>query len=191
VDAGGVTAPKVLSSEDVYSGRIFSVSRDAVAEGDCVYEREVVHHSGGAGVIAVFGDGTVGLVRQYRHPAARHLLELPSGKLEEGEEPEACAAREMEEELGAVAGRVERLSEFFTTPGFCSEKFWIFLATDLTETACRHEEDELIQVVRLPFARALEMIASREIEDARTIIGLLLAATRLGREGGARPGQTG
>jgi ADP-ribose pyrophosphatase len=180
VDAPAAPPPRVLASEEIYRGKIFSVSRDVVSERGCVYEREVVQHSGGAGVIAVFDDGTVGLVRQYRHPAARYMLELPAGKLEDGESPETCASRELEEELGVVARRVELISEFFTTPGFCSEKFWTFLATGLTETSCRHEEDELIQVVRLPFARALAMVASREIEDARTIIGLLLAARVLG-----------
>lgn len=183
MDTSDAGVPKVLVSKDIYRGRIFDVTRDTVSEDGSVYEREVVHHSGGAGVIAAFGDGTVGLVRQYRHPARRYVLELPSGKLEEGERPEACAVRELEEELGVVAGRVELMSEFFTTPGFCSEKFWLFLATDLTETSCRHEDDEFIQTVRLPFGRALGMLASRELEDARTIIGLLLAARRLGVEG--------
>ena len=182
VDASDATTPKVLASEEIYCGKIFGVARDTVSEGGSVYEREVVRHPGGAGVIAVFGDGSVGLVRQYRHPAGRDVLELPSGKLEDGEGPEACAVRELEEELGVVAGRVERMSEFFTTPGFCTERFWLFLATELTETSCRHDEDEFIQTVRLPFARALGMIASGQIEDARTIIGLLLAARRLGVE---------
>lgn len=188
MDTSGAPPPKVLASEEIYRGRIFRVSRDSVSEEGRVYEREVVHHSGGAGAIAVFADGAVGLVRQYRHPAARYLLELPSGKLEEDERPEACAARELEEELGVTAARLEQLSEFYTTPGFCSEKFWLFLATDLTATSCRHEEDELIQVVRVPFVRALEMVAAREIEDARTIIGLLLAAHRLGVKAGDAAG---
>src|SRR5215212_286814 len=104
MDAAGVKTPRVLASEEIYRGKIFDVSRDTVSEGESVYVREVVRHSGGAGVIAVFDDNTVGLVRQYRHPAARYLLELPSGKLETGEGPEACAAREMEEELGVGAG---------------------------------------------------------------------------------------
>jgi ADP-ribose pyrophosphatase len=180
MDTADLPMPEVLDSEDTYHGMVLSVSVAVVREGDCTYKREVVNHSGGAGAIAVFDDGTVGLVRQYRHPAVRYVLELPAGKLEGQEGPEVCAARELEEELGVTAGRLEYLSEFFTTPGFCAEKFWLYLATDLTETAHRHEDDELIEIVRLPFARALSMISSREIEDARTIIGLLLAAQRLG-----------
>ncbi|HYY96172.1 MAG TPA: NUDIX hydrolase, partial [Pyrinomonadaceae bacterium] len=135
---------------------------------------------GGAAAVPFFEDGSVAFVSQYRHPARKYTLELPAGKLDPGERPAETAARELEEELGVVAGRLEQLSEFYTTPGFCAEKLWVFLATNLSETASRHEEDEIIEVVRLPFARALEMIASREIEDAKTIIGLLLAAARLG-----------
>jgi ADP-ribose pyrophosphatase len=184
MDTSGKESPEVLASEEIYRGRIFEVAIDSVREGDKTYMRDVVRHGGGAGVVAYFDDGTIALVRQYRHPAVRYLLELPAGKLEGGERPEVCAARELEEELGVVAGRMEQLSEFYTTPGFCSEKLWVFLATDLTETAPRTEEDEIIEAVRLPFAQALEMIASREIEDAKTIIGLLLAASRLGLKTG-------
>jgi ADP-ribose pyrophosphatase len=172
--------PALLASEEIYAGRIVGVSVDTVREGGLVYTREVVRHNGGAGVVALFEDDTVALVRQYRHPTRKYLLELPAGKLDGGEAPEACAARELEEELGVVAGRMELLSGFYTTPGFCGERLWVFLATDLRETASRHEEDEVIEVVRLPFARALGMVAGGEIEDAKTIIGLLVAARRVG-----------
>jgi ADP-ribose pyrophosphatase len=184
MDTSHKEQPEVLSSEEVYRGRLIGVARDTVREGEKTYVREVVRHPGGAAVVAYFADGTVALVSQYRHPTVRYLLELPAGKLDPGERPEETAAREMEEELGVVAGRLEQLTEFYTTPGFCAEKLWVFLATDLSETARRCEDDEIIEVVRLPYARALEMIASREIEDAKTIIGLLLAARRLGLRAG-------
>ena len=184
MDTSHKEQPEVLSSEEVYRGRLINVARDTVREGEKTYVREVVRHPGGAAVVAYFEDGTVALVSQYRRPTVRYLLELPAGKLDPGERPEETAARELEEELGVVAGRLEQLTEFYTTPGFCAEKLWVFLATDLSETARRCEEDEIIEVVRLPFARALEMIASREIEDAKTIIGLLLAARRLGLRAG-------
>ena len=184
MDTSGKDAPAVLGSEEIYKGRIFEVALDTVREGAQTYTREVVRHGGGAGVVPVFADRTVALVRQYRHPTVRYLLELPAGKLEAGERPEDCAARELEEELGVVAGRMEQLSEFFTTPGFCAEKLWVFLATELTETTQHLEDDEIVEVVRMPLTGALEMIASREIEDAKTIIGLLLAARRLGIETG-------
>ena len=184
MDTSRKESPEVLGSEEIYRGRIFEVALDTVREGEKTYTREVVRHGGGAGVVAVFADHTVALVRQYRHPAVRYLLELPAGKLESGERPEVCAARELEEELGVVAGRMEQLSEFYPTPGFCAEKLWVFLATELTASVQNLEDDEIVEVVRLPFTRALEMIASREIEDAKTIIGLLLAAPRLGIETG-------
>lgn len=173
--------PHVLSSERIFKGRVIEVAVETVREGGQTYVREVVRHDGGAGVVACFEDLSVALVRQYRHPAGRYVLELPAGKIEHGERPETCAARELEEELGVVAARMEPLSDFYTTPGFCAERLWVFLATGLTETAQRHEEDEIIEVVRLPFSRALSMVASGEIEDAKTIIGLLLAAPKLGQ----------
>ena len=180
MNTSGKETPEVLNSEEIYRGRIFGVTLDTVREGEKTYPREVVTHGGGAGIVAVFADSSVALVRQYRHPARRYLLELPAGKLESGERPEVSAARELEEELGVVAGRMELLSEFYSTPGFCSEKLWVFLATELTDSAQNLEDDEIVEVVRLPFARALELISTGEIEDAKTIIGLLVAARRLG-----------
>ena len=172
--------PEFIDSKKVFSGRVFNVSVDTVREADRTYIREVVHHPGSAVVLPAFDDGTIGLVRQYRHPAVKYLLELPAGTLNDQERPEVGAARELEEELGLIAGNLEKLSEFFVSPGFCAEKMWLYLATDLTLTTQRLEEDELIEVVRLPIDRALQMVAEGEIEDAKTIIGLLLAAPRLG-----------
>jgi len=173
-------APKILGSEKVFAGRIFDVTVDTVREGDVTYIREVVHHPGSAVILPAFDDGTIALVRQYRHPAVKYLLELPAGTLNDKERPEEGAARELEEELGVVAGKLEKLSEFFVSPGFCEEKMWLYLATELRETAQRLEEDEKIEVVRVPVGQALQMISDGEIEDAKTIIGLMLAAPRLG-----------
>jgi ADP-ribose pyrophosphatase len=125
--------PKIISSQKVFSGRVFNVTVDTVREGELTYQREVVHHHGSAVIPAVFDDGTVALVRQYRHPAVRYLLEAPAGTLDERERPEEGAARELQEELGLIAGRLEKLSEFFVSPGFCEEKMWVFLATELTD----------------------------------------------------------
>jgi ADP-ribose pyrophosphatase len=171
---------EILDSVEIFRGRIFDVTVDTVREGDTTYQREVVHHPGSAVIIPVFEDGTVALVKQYRHPAVRYLLEAPAGTLAKGEAPEVGAARELEEELGVVAARMEKLSEFFVSPGFCAEKMWLFLATDLTPTQQRLEEDEIVEVVRVPMSQALEMITAGEIEDAKTIIGLMLTAPRVG-----------
>jgi ADP-ribose pyrophosphatase len=172
--------PEFLDSKKVFSGRVFNVSVDTVREADRTYIREVVHHSGSAVILPAFDDGTIALVRQYRHPAVKYLLELPAGTLNDREPPEVGAARELEEELGVIAGRLEKLVEFFVSPGFCEEKMWLYLATDLRTTSQRLEDDELLEVVRVPTERALQMITDGEIEDAKTIIGLLLAAPRLG-----------
>jgi len=175
--------PEFLDSKKVFAGRVFSVTVDTVRERDHTYVREVVHHPGSAVILPAFDDGSVALVRQYRHPAVKYLLELPAGTLNDQERPEDGAARELEEELGLRAGRMEKLCEFFVSPGFLEEKMWIFLATELTETAQRLEDDEFIEIVRLPIERALQMVTGGEIEDAKTIIGLMLAAPRLGAPG--------
>jgi ADP-ribose diphosphatase len=172
--------PKILSSQKVFDGRVFNVTVDTVSEGELTYQREVVHHNGSAVIVPIFDDGTVALVKQYRHPAVRYLLEVPAGTLAKGEQPEIGAARELKEELGLVAARLEKLSEFFVSPGFCEEKMWVYLATELSEGEQALEDDEILEVVRLPIADALEMITSGEIEDAKTIIGLMLAAPRVG-----------
>jgi ADP-ribose pyrophosphatase len=172
--------PQIIASEEIFRGRVFDVTVDTIREGETTYKREVVHHPGSAVIIPAFPDGTVALVRQYRHPAVRYLLEAPAGTLNRGERPEEGAARELEEELGFVAGKLEKLSEFFVSPGFCEEKMWLYLATEMMPTAQRLEDDELLDVVRMPLRQALEMITAGEIEDAKTIIGLMLAAPRLG-----------
>ena len=172
--------PEFLDSTRVFSGRVFDVTVDTVREGNKTYVREVVHHRGSAVILPAFDDGTIALVRQYRHPTVKYMLELAAGGLDDRERPEEAAARELEEELGLVAGKLEKLCEFFVSPGFCAEKMWLYLATDLTETARRPEDDEVIEVVRLPIKRALQMITDGEIEDAKTIIGLMLAAPRIG-----------
>lgn len=172
--------PKIVNSQKVFEGRVFNVTVDTVSEGELTYQRDVVHHNGSAAIVPVFDDGTVALVRQYRHPAVRYLLEVPAGTLSKGERPEVGAARELEEELGLIAARLEKLSEFFVSPGLSEEKMWIYLATELTEGKQALEDDEILEIVRLPIADALEMITSGEIQDAKTIIGLMLAAPRVG-----------
>jgi ADP-ribose pyrophosphatase len=172
--------PEFIDSKKIFAGRIFDVTVDTVREGDQTFVREIVRHPGSVVILPVFDDNTIALVRQYRHPAVKYLLELPAGTLNESEQPQIGAARELEEELGVVAGNLEKLAEFFVSPGFLSEKMWLYFATDLRETEQRLEEDEAIEIVRVSIERALQMITEREIEDAKTIIGLLLAAPRLG-----------
>src|ERR1044072_616731 len=129
--------PEFIDAKTVFEGRVFNVTVDTVRENGATYVREVVHHQGSAVILPAFDDGAIALVRQYRHPAVKYLLELPAGTLNERERPEEGAARELEEELGMRAGRWEKLSEFFVSPGFCEEKMWLLIASDLRETAPR------------------------------------------------------
>src|SRR5687768_17348137 len=156
--------PETISSETLYDGRIFNVRLDRVREDDVEYEREVVVHRGSAVIVPVFDDRTVALVRQYRHPAGKYLLEIPAGGLEDGEDPAVAAERELEEEVGVTAAKIEKLAEFYVSPGFLTEKMFVYMATGLTETAQRLESDELIEIERLTFRRAFDLIRDGGIE---------------------------
>jgi len=175
-------APRTLRSQDIYRGKVFDIRIDEIREGDVEYKREIVVHKGSAVVIPVFDDGTVALVRQYRHAAGKHLLEICAGTLNEGEDPEAGAIRELEEEIGVTAAKIEKLTEFYVSPGFLTEKMFVYLATELTETQQNLEADELLTIERHTFPALIEMIRNGEIEDAKTMVGIMLAAELLNRE---------
>ena len=175
-----MTKPELLSEEEIYRGRIFKVSLAIVREDDVVYTREIITHPGSAVIVPVFDDNSVALVRQYRHPAQKYLLEIPAGSLAPGEDPEIGARRELEEEIGVLAGKVEKLTEFYVSPGFLGEKMHVYLATDFTATKQNLEEDELLKIERIAISSIGEMLKNGVIEDAKTIIGLTLAAARFG-----------
>ncbi|MFZ1701458.1 MAG: NUDIX hydrolase [Pyrinomonadaceae bacterium] len=169
--------PETLSSEHIYKGRIFDVRIDTVRDGELEYKREIISHKGSAVIVPVFEDGTVALVRQYRHAAGRQMLELPAGTLDAGDEsPETGARRELEEEIGVIAENIEKMAEFYVSPGFLDEKMFVYLATGLTETAQNLDDDEVVEIVRLPLTEAAQMARDGRIEDAKTIIGLIFAA---------------
>jgi ADP-ribose pyrophosphatase len=142
---------------------------------------DIVRHPGAAAVVPFMSDDDVLLIRQFRHATGGTIFEVPAGKLDGGEDPEACAARELEEEAGQRAGRLERLGEIWTTPGFTDERIHLFAAFELEPVAQRLEDDEVIEVVRVRFDRALEMIWTGELRDAKSALALLHAAHRLGR----------
>jgi len=171
---------KLLSSETIFKGRIFDLRVDNIREGDLEYKREIVVHAGSAVIVPVFDDGTVALVRQYRHAADSYQLELPAGGIEPGETFGQAAARELEEEIGYRAGKIEKLTEFFVSPGFLTEKMYVFLATELTESTQNLDEDEIVEIVRIPLTEAIEMAHDGQIEDAKTIVGLMTANAKLG-----------
>lgn len=172
--------PEKISTESIYKGRIFEVSLDRIREGEVEYDREIISHHGSAVIVPVFADKTVALVKQYRHAARKYLWEIPAGSLEKGEDAKTGAARELEEEIGVTARKIEKLSEFYVSPGFLSERMFVFLATELTEVGQKLEADELIEVKRFTFPQAFESIKQDGIEDAKTIIGLILAGQRFG-----------
>ncbi|QYO63603.1 NUDIX hydrolase [Leptolyngbya sp. 7M] len=169
--------PEILSSKTIYTGKVFDIRVDKIREGEVRYERDIIVHRGSAVILPVFADGTIALVRQYRHAAGKYLLELAAGTLEAGEDPLDGTKRELEEEIGVTAGKIEKLSEFYVSPGFLTEKMYLFLATDLTETKQNLEADEILTIERHSFPALLEMIQNGEIEDAKTIVGILLAST--------------
>ncbi len=172
--------PVVLESRPIYRGRIFEVSVATVKEGETIYTREIITHPGSIVIAPVFPDNSVALVRQYRHPAGKYLLELPAGSLSEGEDLETGARRELEEEIGVTAGKIEKLTEFYVSPGFLGEKMHLFLATDLTKTQQNLEADEILSIERIPLEVIPNLLSSGKLEDAKTIIGLMLTAARYG-----------
>jgi ADP-ribose pyrophosphatase len=172
--------PEVLSSETIYKGKVFDIRVDEVREGDVEYKRDIVVHKGSAVILPVFDNGTVALARQYRHAAGKELLEVAAGTLEAGEDPLAGAARELEEEIGVTAEKIEKLCEFYVSPGFLTERMHLYIATGLTEVGQKLEDDEILTVERHTFPALYEMISHGEIEDAKTIVGIMLAGSKLG-----------
>ena len=171
---------ELIESQNIFTGAVFSVERDRLREENgSEIVREVVRHAGGAGCLPLFDDGRVALVKQYRHPARRELLEIPAGKIEAGETPMECAAREVEQEIGFRVGRIEPLAEFYSTPGFCEERLYVYLATELEQAEQNLDHDEFVEIVYLPLNEAVAMAERGEIEDSKTIIALLLAARKV------------
>ncbi|MCL2659825.1 MAG: NUDIX hydrolase [Acidobacteriaceae bacterium] len=172
--------PQVVSSKLTYRGPVFSVYSDEVVEPSGIQvTREVIRHSGSVVILAVDEsknpqDPDVIFERQYRHAAGQYLLELPAGRREPGESTLAAAKREMIEETGFRARRWTMLTKYFASPGFLGEWMQIYLARDLREGAAQPEEDEKIEVLRIPVSKALRMASNKEIHDGKTLIGLML-----------------
>jgi len=173
-------AAQTLSVEPVYAGRTIRLElHDVTLPGGVRVKLEMVRHPGASAVVPVHDDGTVELIRQYRHATGARIFEVPAGKLSPGEPPEHCAARELEEETGLRAARLEPLGWIWTTPGFCDEKIHLFLAAGLTPGTLALEHDELITPWRGPLDEAVRMIRRGEIVDGKSIAALTLAWMRL------------
>ena len=171
---------KVLDSQLVYQGRAFNVRRDQVAlpDGSSAWW-DIVEHVDSIMVIPVDTDGYLWFVRQYRHPAAQEVLEMPAGVLEHGESPEACASREIREEIGMTAGKLQKIGEFFLAAGYSSEYMHVYLATDLRPDPLQADADEFLSVEKISIAEAYRMAENNRVRDAKTLAGLFLSRTYL------------
>jgi len=162
--------------KEIYRGRVVTLNLETVTlPNGATIELEVVRHQGAAAAVPLTDDGNVLLIRQYRHAAGGYVYEIPAGKIDPGEDPLACAAREVEEEIGRRAASLVPMLSFYTTPGFTDEVIYLFLATGLTPGTQSLEHDEVLDVVEMPLEQAMRRIADGTIRDAKTIIGLQAA----------------
>jgi len=172
----------VEASRRAYSGRIVKVDVDTVRlPNGQVAELEMIRHPGASAIVPFASDPSgddpqILLIKQYRYAADAFIYEIPAGKLDGGEAPEACARRELEEETGCTAERFEHLCTFYTTPGFTDEKIHAFMATGLTRGETRHQRDEVMTLETVTLSRALELIRTGELNDAKSALTLLYVA---------------
>lgn len=171
---------ELLKSESVYRGRAFTIRRDHLRLPDGRQTRlDIVEHVGSVVLIPVDEKGNLLFVRQYRHATGLDLLELPAGTLDKGEAPAACARREVREETGMAAGKIEALGGFYLAPGYSTEYMHVYLATDLRPDPLEADADEFISVEKIPLAEALAMAARGDLPDAKSLAALFLARSFL------------
>ncbi len=160
--------------EQLHQGRVFTLIRENVTlDNGVTLDIDTIRHPGASAIVPLTAGGSVVLIRQYRHSVGGYIWEIPAGTLNPNEDPESCAARELIEETGYAAGAWRRLGEITPVPGYSDERIHLFLATDLTPAAQNLDADEVLAVHEFPLERAAAMIASGEIQDAKTICGLL------------------
>ena len=171
-----------IDSKRIHSGRVINLDIDTVRFPDgSTGQLEIIRHPGAAAVVPFASDQrgkdpTILLIQQYRYAANGSLIEVPAGRLNPGEDPEACARRELLEEVGVTAGRIERLTTIWTTPGFTDERIHLFWASELTADKHAREPDEFIEVIPKLLSEALQMVQSGAISDAKTALSLLFVA---------------
>ncbi len=174
-----MTLEERLHSAQIYAGRIVTLRLDDVRlPSGRTATREIVEHRGAVAVVPLAADGSVFLVRQFRSAVDQVLLEVPAGTIEPGESVETCLQRELAEEIGMQAARLELLCHFFPSPGFLTEEVHLYLARELAPYRLQGEEEDLA-VVRLPLPEARALVARGEVRDAKSIIGILLASERM------------
>jgi ADP-ribose pyrophosphatase len=174
--------PGTVGTRRIYSGKVINLDIDEVRfPNGKVGELEIIRHSGASAVIPFLSDPggddpSILLIRQYRYAADGFIYEIPAGRLEPGEPPETCAARELREETGCTAAKIEHLYTFYTTPGFTDEKIHLFVATDLASGESELESDEFVEVVPTQMSAALKLIKDGTINDAKTALSILYVA---------------
>jgi ADP-ribose pyrophosphatase len=165
----------------IRKGRVFDFYADNVTlPNDVTLEMEIIRHPGAAAIVPVMAERRVLLLQQYRHAVGDFIWEIPAGTLDPGEDPLACGRRELVEETGYSARHFEKLAEITPLPAYSDERIHLFLATDLEKATQELDEDELLYVHPVEYQKCLDMIAAGEIQDAKTISALYLAAGRLG-----------
>lgn len=173
---------QILSTEHIFDGRVVHLRVDTVALPDGqTYKREIVQHNGAVALVPLDEDGNVILVRQYRAGASKELLEIPAGGLEPGEPRDECACRELQEEVGLYPDDLIELGSFYVAASYTTENITIYLARRLRPSPLSGDADESITVQRMPFQQALNMALSNQIEDSKTVIGLVWAAHHLSK----------
>jgi len=169
-----------IKSETLVQGRAFKIRRDTLKTPDGRETKlEIVDHGGSVVVVPVDNENNLLFVRQYRHAAKADLLELPAGTRDDEEPHEECAARETREETGMEAGKLQKVGEFYLAPGYSTEFMVVFVATDLKDNPLQADDDEFLQVERIPLKKAIEMAEHGEIQDAKSLAALLLARAYL------------
>lgn len=165
--------------KNIFKGRVLNLFLETVTlPNGATAELEIIHHPGAAAIVPLKDDGTVVLIRQYRQALRAFIYEIPAGKLSPGEDPRACAARELEEEIGYRAGSLELLASVYTAPGFCDEVIHIYLGTRLAPGRQQLDQDEVLEIVEMPLEKAVAHIRDGLIRDGKTIVGLLAVYLR-------------
>ncbi|QGT98984.1 ADP-ribose pyrophosphatase [Candidatus Syntrophocurvum alkaliphilum] len=173
---------KTISTKEIFNGRIVSLRIDEVSlpDGNKSY-REIVEHPGAVGVVAIDDENCIWMVKQFRKPVEKEMLEIPAGKLDAGEDTVECAKRELEEETGLTANNWDEILYYYTTPGFSSEILYLYMATELTQGEYNPDKDEFLEVLKIPLEEAYSAIFEGKITDGKSIIGIQYAYKKLER----------
>ncbi len=171
---------KVNSRRVLHKGKIYDLIRENITLNNGVTtDVDMIRHPGATAIVPILGKNEVIMIKQYRHSIGDYILEIPAGTCEPGEAPVLCAKRELTEETGYAADSLEKLGEIVTVPGYSDERIHIFLATDLKKDIQKLDEDEIIEVIHVPFDKVIEMIRGGHIQDSKTISGVFLASHKL------------